>query len=134
MGRDRLSEQGRRNRDVTGDRGGDSRGDDCAIKLVSCNIRSGRGSGLKAVARGLRQMRADVAVLQKTKVTVGRHTLCTRGYTILATDVPSAQKGGVTLVWEENYPFFEVKVAKILSPNVITFQLVTGRGRFSTAG
>ncbi len=58
-------------------------------------------------------MRVRVAVLQQQKLKAGRHTRWTSGYTVLASDVPSAQQGGIVLLWEETHPFYEVEAAKI---------------------
>ncbi len=79
-------------------------------------------------------MGMPISVLQETKVTARKHTRCTSGYTVFATDAPSAYQGSVALLWVEDHAAFEVEFAKVCSPNVITFQLVTVRGRYFVVG
>ena len=43
-------------------------------------------------------------------------------------------KGGLPCVWKEDHQGFEVELAKILMPNLLTFQLVTGNEQFYCMG
>ena len=57
-----------------------------------------------------------------------------RGYKILASKATSHNQGGIALLWKENHQGFEVESAKILTPNLLTFLLVTGDERFYCMG
>ncbi len=46
---------------------------------------------------------------------------------MIALEATSPQQGGIALLWTAGHQYFEVKAVKIVSPNVLTFQLVTGR-------
>jgi hypothetical protein len=46
----------------------------------------------------------------------------------------SPQQGRVVLLWEEGHQDFEVKAVTITSPNLLTFQLVTGEERYFMMG
>ncbi len=78
---------------------------------------------MEAAAWALDQMGVNVAVIQETKVTGGKHTRCTSGYKVLASSAPSWWKGGIALLWKDKQAAFEVEVAKIRTPNVLTFKL-----------
>ena len=55
------------------------------------------------------------------------------GYTILATDAPSAHCGGVALLYKESAQF-ELEEATIRGNNVISFELETGSERYFVVG
>ena len=75
-------------------------------------------------------MGIGVALLQETKVTDNRHTRNTSGYSVYCTAAPSAQQGGIALLWDTAHRDFEVEGLVERTPNVLTFQLVTGRARY----
>ena len=68
-----------------------------------------------------------VAVLQETKITgpvfVSRSF---EGYSILAAAADSDRRGGVALSVRET-DYFTVENEKAVGPNIISFELVTGR-------
>jgi hypothetical protein len=51
------------------------------------------------------------------------------GYRVILSKATSPQQGGVALLWEEGHQDFEVEAVTIVSPNLLTFQLVTGEER-----
>jgi hypothetical protein len=55
-------------------------------------------------------------------------------YKVLATKAPSKHRGGITLLWKLDHKAFEVEAARILTPNLITFQLVTGDKQYYLIG
>jgi hypothetical protein len=46
----------------------------------------------------------------------------------------SHNQGGIALLWKENHQGFEVESAKILTPNSLTLEIVTGDERFYCMG
>jgi hypothetical protein len=46
----------------------------------------------------------------------------------------SNKQGGIALVWKEDHSSFEVEVACVVTPNLLTFRLVTGYERFYLMG
>jgi len=101
-----------------------------AFTLEAWNIRCGRNAGLTSAAKGLAQMGVGLAVVLETKITDARYTRLASGYKILASRAASHNQGGIALLWKEDHQGFEVESAKILTLNLLTFQLVTGDERF----
>ena len=105
------------------------------FSVATWNIRSGRGAGLAAAAKGLRQMGVGCAVLTETKLTDDRYPKFVQGYHVIASRATSPQQGGVALLWRDSEEWgFLVEAATVISPNVLTFQLVTGGVRFYVMG
>jgi hypothetical protein len=96
------------------------------FSVATWNIRSARRAGLAAVAKGLRQIGVGCAVLTKTKLTDAQYPKHVEGYHVITLKATSPQQGGIALLWTAGHQDFEVKAVKIASPNVLTFQLVTG--------
>ena len=71
-------------------------------------------------------MGVGLAVVTETKITDARYTRLASGYKILASKVVSHNQGGIALSWKENHQGFEVESAKNLTPNLLTFLLITG--------
>ncbi len=46
----------------------------------------------------------------------------------------SHKQGGTALVWREGHSSFEMEAARVVTPNLLTFQLVTGYKRFYVMG
>ena len=78
------------------------------------------------MAKGLCQMGVGCAVLTKTKLTDARYSKHVEGYHVIALGATSPQQGGIALLWTAGHQDFEVEAVKIDSPNVLTFQLITG--------
>ena len=70
----------------------------------------------------------------KTKLTDNCHPHLASGYKILASKATSHSQGGIALLWRDNHGGYEVKLAQICTPNLLTFQLVTGDERFYCMG
>ena len=81
---------------------------------------------MTSVAKGLAQMRVRLAVLTETKLMDDHHTHLSLGCKVLASKTASHNQGGIALLWRENHPGYEVESVRILTPNLLTFQLVTG--------
>jgi hypothetical protein len=105
-----------------------------AFTLAAWNIRCGRNAGLTSAAKGLAQMGVGIAVVTETKITDACYTRLTSGCKILASKAASHNQGGIALLWKKNHKGFEVESAKVLTPNLLTFQLVTGDERFYCMG
>ncbi len=100
------------------------------FSVATWNIRSGRGAGLAAAAKGLRQMGVGCAILTETKLTDDRYPKFVQGYHVMASRATSPQQGGIALLWRESVALgFLVEAVNVVSPNVLTFQLVTGEVR-----
>jgi hypothetical protein len=83
--------------------------------------------GLAAAAKGLRQMGVGCAVLTETKLTDDWYPKFVLGYRVISSKAASPHQGGVALLWRESEDQgFLVEAAHIASPNILTFQLVTG--------
>jgi hypothetical protein len=75
-------------------------------------------------------MGVDVAVLTEMKITDDQYPHLTSGFKVLLSKAASRHQGGIALLWRENHPGVEVEAARILTPNLLTFQLVTGDKRY----
>ncbi len=53
---------------------------------------------------------------------------------MISSKATSPQQGGVALLWEEGHQDFEVEAVTIVSPNLLTFQLVMGEERYFVIG
>ncbi len=105
------------------------------FSVATWNIRSGQGAGLAAAAKGLRQMGVGCAVLTETKLIDNQYPRFVQGYHVIASRVTSPQQGGIALLWRESENLgFVVEAVSIVSPNVLTFQLVTGGVQFFVMG
>ena len=74
------------------------------------------------------------AILSEMKITDDRYTRMMSGYKVLSTKAPSKHKGGIALLWHPDHEGFEVEAARVVTPNLITFQLVTGDKRYYVMG
>ncbi len=72
-------------------------------------------------AKGLAQMGVNCAVLTKVKITNDKYPRCTSGFKVILSKATSHSQGGIALLWNKGHAFFEVKVAKIVTPNLLTF-------------
>ncbi len=79
-------------------------------------------------------MGVDVAVLTEMKITDDRYPHFMSGYKVLSSKAASRHQGGIALLWRENHPGVEVEAARILAPNLLTFQLVTGDEQYYCMG
>jgi len=109
-------------------------GDSGTFSIATWNIRCGRNLGLASAAKGLAQMGVGAAILTEMKITDNRYPKFSSGYKIIASNATSHSQGGVALVWKEGHDSFEVEAATVATPNLLTFQLVTGYERFYVMG
>jgi hypothetical protein len=58
----------------------------------------------------------------------------TLGYKVLLTKALNKHQGGTALLWQPDHEAFEVEAVKIVTPNLITFQLVMGDKRYYVMG
>jgi hypothetical protein len=96
------------------------------FSVAAWNIRCGWGNGLTFAAKGLGKMGVGCAILSEMKITDDRYTRMTSGYKVLATKAPSKHQGGIALLWQPDHEASEIEATKVVTPNLITFQLVTG--------
>ncbi len=111
-----------------------SPGDNGAFMLAAWNIRCGCNAGLSSAAKGLVQMGVGLAVLMETKVTDNHHPCLASGYKILALKAASHNQGGIALLCKENCGEYEVESVRVIMPNLLTFQLITGNKPFNCMG
>ena len=99
------------------------------IKMATYNIRDGRQEGLQSATRALGRTGADIAFLQEVKIKDPKFaTKRFDGYEIRTAAAGTARCGGVALLVRENNEWaFTVENEKVVGPNVISFELVTGR-------
>ncbi len=103
--------------------------------MATWNIVDERGGRLAQAAAGLAQMKVGLAVLTESKLVNNRYPKSASGYTIMCSKAVSGHLGGVTLLWRENDPKFEVESVLFNNgPNIVTFQLTTGDERFYVIG
>ncbi len=104
------------------------------FSMATWNIRCGRGTGMAAVAKGLAQIGVGIGILTKTKVTDDQYSKSLSGYRVLVSKAASPHQGGIGLIWREDRNGFEVEAVQPLTPNLMSFQLVTGNERFYVMG
>jgi hypothetical protein len=71
-------------------------------------------------------MGVGCAVLAEMKITDNHYARTMSGYKVLLAKAPSKHQGGIALLWQLDHKAFEVEAARIVTPNLITFQLVMG--------
>jgi hypothetical protein len=104
------------------------------FSMATWNICCGRGTGMAAAAIGLVHMEVGVAVLTKRKVTYNWYSKSLSGYRVLVLKAASQHQGGIGLIWREDHNGFEVEAVRPLTPNLMSFPLVTGNERFYVMG
>jgi hypothetical protein len=98
------------------------------------NIRSTRGAGLVAAAKGLHQMGVGCCVLTETKLTNDQYPKHVSGYCVIASKATSPHQGGFTILWEAEHRDFEVKAMQVRTPNLLTFHLITREEQYFVMG
>ena len=68
-----------------------------SITVATYNICSGRNGGLESALRAMDSIGADLGILLETKVTDGIYTQNSSGYSVVASNAPSAHQGGIAL-------------------------------------
>jgi hypothetical protein len=79
-------------------------------------------------------MGVNCAVLTEVKITNDKYPRCASRFKIILSTATSHSQGGISLLWNEGHASFEVEAAKIITPNLLTFQLVTGYEQFYMMG
>ena len=115
----------RRNRDSTEE--------EVPIKFGTYNIRNGRNGGLEEALRVMEQANLDMGILQETKITDGAYTRASAGYRVVATDAPSRHRGEIAMFYREGAGF-AVEEVRQYGPNVLSFEVVSGRRRWYIIG
>ena len=103
------------------------------IRFGTYNIRNGRNGGLESALRGMTQANMDLGIFQETKFTEGIYTRASAGYSVVATDAPSRNRGEVAVFYRPS-SHFAVEAVKQFGPNVVGFQLATGAQRWYIIG
>ena len=86
-------------------------------------------------AADLAQMGVGLVVLTETKIVTDRYPKTASGYSIMCSKAVSRHQGGVTLMWKEDDPKFEVESVLFNNgPNIETFQVTTRDERFYVIG
>ena len=99
------------------------------FSIATWNIRSGRAGGLISATRALDSLNVHIGFLQETKITDGIYSRASHGYSIVASNAPSAHQGGVALCWKED-DAYELKETRFYGPNVVAFRLITAGAKF----
>ncbi len=89
---------------------------------------------MATAAKGLAQMGVGIGILTKTKVTNNWYLKSLSRYRVLVLKAAGPHQGGIGLIWREDHDGFEVKAVRPLTQNLMSFQLVTGDGRFYVMG
>ena len=103
------------------------------IRFGTYNIRNGRNGGLESELLGIIQANMDLGIFHETKVTDGIYFRRLAGYSVVTTDTPIQNHGGVA-VFHRPAPHFAIEAVQQFGPNVIRFQLVTGAWRWYIIG
>ena len=103
------------------------------ISFGTYNIRNGRNGGLESALWDMSQASMDLGIFQETKLTDRIYIRWSAGYSVVATDSPSQNCGGVA-IFHRPAPLFAVEAVQQFGPNVIRFQLATGARRWYIVG
>jgi hypothetical protein len=101
--------------------------------LVTFNVRSGHNGGLESALRAMAATGVDCGVFTETKITDDIYSQFSLGYNVFASNAISIRQGGIALFWRNN-DLYEIEESKICGPNVLSFELVTGKTRFYVVG
>ncbi len=75
-------------------------------------------------------MGIGAAILMEMKITDNQYPKLTLGYKVISSKAMTNKQGGIALVWKEGHSSFKVEAARVVTPNLLTFQLVTGYENF----
>jgi len=103
------------------------------IKIATWDIWDGRNARLETALRALNKMGMDLALLTETKLTDGIYTRYSSGYNVIAPNAVSGRQGGVALVYKDS-PYWQVESVEVHDPNIISFEIVSGRRRYALVG
>jgi hypothetical protein len=109
-------------------------GDSRTFLLATWNICCGRNTGSTSVAKGLAQMGVNCAILTEVKIMNDKYPRCASQFKVTSSKITSHSQGGIALLWNKGHASFEVEAAKMVTPNLLTFQLITGYKQFYVMG
>ena len=103
------------------------------IRFGTFKIQNSRNRGLKLALRRMDQRRFNCGVFKETNLTKGVYARELSGFRLMATEAPSAHRGGLAIFYckEEH---FAVEELSLHVPNVIRFKLMTGRWWWHVVG
>jgi hypothetical protein len=104
------------------------------FSITALNICCRWQNGLTFAAKGLAKMGVGCAVLLEMINTNNCYTRMMSGYKVLSTKAPSKHQGGIALLWQPDHEAFEIEATRIVTPNLITFQLVMGDKQYYLMG
>jgi hypothetical protein len=87
-----------------------------------------------AAAKGLCQMGVGCVVLTNTKLTNEQYSRVCFGISGDHFEGSRPPQGGIAVLWKPGHWVFEVKAIHTASPNILTYQLVTGGDQFFVMG
>jgi hypothetical protein len=79
-------------------------------------------------------MGVGCTVLTEIKLTNDRYPRFISGCHVIASKAASPHQGGIAVLWKPRHWDFEVEAVHVASPNILTFQLVTGGVQFFLMG
>jgi exonuclease III len=103
------------------------------VKIATWNVCSGRNERLLQAIKAIQALNIDVAVFTEVKLTGFYPRSTADGVRILASTALSPNRGGVALVWQ-NSDRFSIESERVLGPNCISAEIVTGFRRFLLIG
>jgi hypothetical protein len=104
-----------------------------SIAVATYNIRNGCNGGLESALRAMEAMDVNIGVFLESKVTGRICAQSSSGYSVVASDAPSAHQGGIALFWRPNKSY-KVEDWQIRGPNMLSFTIVTGKQHFFVVG
>ena len=103
------------------------------IRFVTFNIRNGQNGGLELALHRMVQVRVDCGFLQEKNLTKVVYTQEFSGFGVMLTEATSNHRGGVAILYRK-VDHFAIKELRLHFPNIISFQMVTGRRRWHVLG
>ena len=103
------------------------------IRFGTYNIWNGGNWGIESALRRISQANMDLGIIQEAKLTDGIYTRGSAGYSVVATDAPSRQFGGLE-VFYRLAPHFIVEAIKQFGTNVVSSQIATGERKCYIVG
>ena len=98
------------------------------IRFGTYNIRNGRNRGLESALHRISQANMDLGIFQETKLTKRIYARNSSGYKVVATEAPSAQSGGVALLYL-TAEHLSIEFFQDHGVSVVRFQLASGKRR-----
>ena len=103
------------------------------IRFGTFNIWNRQNGVLESALCGVAQGWVDCGILQEMRLTNGVYTRKYSGFWVMATEASCAPCGGVAIFYCK-VDHFAIEELPLHVPNVISFQVVTGRWRWNVMG